>query len=70
MKKTLLFATVGIVTFVVCHFLVYRIGAQFIKTAPSAEAVINRAMLITSFLMTIVALLKIHALLYPKRNRW
>ncbi len=62
MKKALIFAAIGIVIFAICYFLVYRAGAQFIKTAPSTEPVINTSMPIISFLMTVVALLKIYSL--------
>jgi len=69
MKKALILVAVGLFIFAVCYFLVYRVGAQFIKTAPSTESVINVCVPIISLLMAAVALLKIHDLFYPKGRR-
>ncbi len=67
MKKALTFATVGIVIFTVCNFL--SINWRAFHQNRATEPVINRNVLIISFLMTIMALLKIHDLFYPKRGR-
>ncbi len=60
-----IFVAVGIVIFVACYLLVYRVGAQFIKIAPSTEPVINMGVPVISFLMTVVALLQIYSLFRP-----
>ena len=69
MRRLFIFMAIGIVMFAICYFLVYRVGAQFIKTVPSTEPVINRGVLMISILMTVVALQRISSLFGPSRNR-
>ena len=69
MKKALIFTGIGIVTFSICYLLVYPIGAQFVKTAPSTEPIINFGVPVICMLMTIHVVLKVYDLFYPKRGR-
>jgi hypothetical protein len=70
MKKLLIFASIGVVAFVICYFLVNRIGVQFIKLVPSTEPIVNIGVFIISLLMTIRVLQEIYDLFNPKNRRW
>jgi hypothetical protein len=69
MKIISIFAAIGIFTFAICYLLVYPVGAQFVKIAPSTEPVINFGVSVICLLMTIHVVLKIYDLFYPKRGR-
>jgi hypothetical protein len=69
MKKTLIFTTIGVITFAICYYLVYQVGANFIKIVPSTEPIVDFGVFIISLLMTIRVLLEIYDLFHPKNRR-